>query len=63
MNDLVIDKASVIAKELETRVLLRGYKVTAVLFGHGHVVVQFDRGGNRPCGQFIKKVPSDDRVS
>lgn len=54
MDEQVIGEAVAIAKELETRVALRGYHMTGVLFGHNQVIVQYTHKGR--CGQFCKKV-------
>lgn len=62
MNEQVIGEALAIAEELENRVAMRGYKVTAVLYGHNQVVVQY-KGGRRGGGQFVKKVGKHDQVS
>lgn len=59
MNEKVIGEAVAIAGELENRVRLRGYEVTAVLFGHNQVVVQY-KSGKRGGGQFTKKVGKSD---
>lgn len=55
MNETEIGEASRIAELLKTRADLRGYRVTAVLFGHNQVVVQY-QGGKHGFGQFVKKI-------